>query len=155
MTSSKQLPSRILLYTMSPPSNDLDKLYDKAIASIHGASTDRSDNETVVEYGVQDLFKGKSPKAAANFTAKKLSGTENLFLGPGISRINPIKLENNLWKRMAEFVIKGIPNVRTNYEHYVLDGAIQQYNQKPNVRAKLKKTVIEIMGKNPFTHDIY
>jgi hypothetical protein len=73
---------------------------------------DKSNHPTVVEYAVRDLFKGKSPAAAARFTAKKLSGSENLFLGSGVVDIDPKVLEDNLWERMAASAVSAIPHLK-------------------------------------------
>jgi L-alanine-DL-glutamate epimerase-like enolase superfamily enzyme len=121
---------------------------------------DRSTNPTVVEYAVQDLFKGKSPAAAAKHTAKKLSGGTNMFLGPGITTIDPKALEAALWDRMAEYAARGVPKYTGGREHYALGGTLQFFKQtpfggvdKPAARAKLKALVIAKLGHNPFTSD--
>lgn len=126
----------------------------------HADGTDRSKSSTVVEYAVQDLFKGKSPSAAAKHTAKKLSGYENMFLGPGITVIDPKALEAALWDRMANFAVTGIAKYKEGKEHWALDGTLQFFHQtplgtpsKPAVRAKLKALVIEKLGRDPFIED--
>jgi hypothetical protein len=121
---------------------------------------DRSTNPTVVEYAAIEMRKGKSPLAAANRTAKKLSGGENMFLGPGVTVIDPKKLEGALWDRMAEDAAKGLVHFREGKEHYVLGGTLQFYKQapfggasKPAARSKLKALVIEKLGRDPFLSD--
>ena len=56
---------------------------------------DRSADETVMEYAKQFLLKKKvkTIAAAARSTAKKLSGGENMMLGPGVTIIDAKKLE--------------------------------------------------------------
>lgn len=133
---------------------NLDKLYVRALAAAEGGdSQDRTAHGVVVEYGAREMMKGKSPKAAATVTAKKLGGTENLFLGPGVSHVDAKKLEHLLWRRLAEFAIQGISSMKTGKEHYALDSTIGHFKQKPAVRGELKKRVIEILDKNPFTND--
>ncbi len=133
---------------------NLDTLYVKALAAAEENDPgDRTAHGVVVEYGVREMMKGKSPKAAANATTKKLHGTENLFLGPGVSHIDAKKLEKLLWTRLAEFAIKGIASMKPGFEHYSIEGTLQHFGQKPASRAELKKTIIGILGKNPFTHD--
>ena len=103
---------------------------------------DKSNHPTVVEYAVRDLFKGKSPAAAARFTAKKLSGSENLFLGSGVVDIDPKVLEDNLWERMAASAVSAIPHLKPGMEHYAIDGTLQQFKQKATARKELERRVI-------------
>jgi hypothetical protein len=114
---------------------------------------DRSTHPTVVEYAVRSMMKGKSPSAAAKFTAKKLGGFENLFIGSGVVEIDPAKLEDALWDRLAEFTITAIPKVKAGFEHYAIDGAIAHFNQNPKVRKELKRIVIKTVGYDPFPND--
>ncbi len=122
--------------------------------------TDRSTSETVIEYAVQDLMKGKSPAAAAGRAARRLSGGENMFLGPGVSVIDPARLETALWDRLAERVVKSLRHYAVGKEHYALEGTLHYFNQiklgelpKPAVRAKLKALVVAKLGRDPFIHD--
>lgn len=118
--------------------------------------TDRSDHPNVVEYAVQYLFKGKSIKIAAKLTADKLSGFSNMFFGPGITLIDPKKLEDAVWGRLVDKVVKGVKagTFREGMEHYALDGTLQQFGQKgPVARKELKKRVIKEMGRDPFPGD--
>lgn len=64
---------------------------------------DRSTDDNVVQYAVITLMKGKSPASAAKSTAKKLSGGQNMFLGPGISIIDPDKLEKAIYEYLMDF----------------------------------------------------
>ena len=112
--------------------------------------TDRSTNPTVITYAVQDLFKGKSPAAAAKHTVKKLSGTENMFLGPGVSTIDPKALEAALWEHLADFVIAGFPKMKPGKEDYALDGTIFHFSQKPAIRERLYAEVVKRLGRDPF-----
>ena len=114
---------------------------------------DRSTNATVIEYAVQDLMKGMSPAAAAKHTTKKLGGTDNFFLGPGVSVIDVKTLEAALWDRLTEFAAKRVTSFKEGKEHYALDGTIQHFHQKPTIRARLKTSVIMKLGRNPFTAD--
>jgi len=116
------------------------------------ASNDQSRNETVVEYGVQEMLKRKSPRAAARQTARKLGGGDNLFLGENVV-IDAEVLEEELWGRIVKYAVKGATMFKEGTEHFALDGALQYFKQKDSLRPKLKKRVIEAMGKNPFTHD--
>jgi hypothetical protein len=112
--------------------------------------TDRSTHPTVVEYAVQDLFKGKSIAAAARATAKKLSGFENMFLGPGVTLVDAKELEAALWTRLVEYVVSRMKHIRIGYEHFALDGTLKHFHQKPTERAKLKALVIKAVGRDPF-----
>jgi hypothetical protein len=123
-------------------------------------AVDRSTNPTVVEYAVQDLFKGKSLAVAAKRTVEKLSNSENMFLGPGVTVIDAAQLEAALWDRLAESVVKSLPRLAPGKEHYALDGTLGYFKQfklgtkpKPAVRARLKKLVITKLGYDPFTSD--
>jgi hypothetical protein len=121
---------------------------------------DRSSSPNVVEYAVQDLMKGKTPRAAALHTTKKLSGQDNFFLGPGVTTIDPKKLEAALWDRMAEFASKAAVRSKPGTEHYALQGTLSHFHQakvgemaKPADRSRLRTLVIEKLGRNPFTVD--
>ncbi len=121
---------------------------------------DRSTHENVVEYAVRFLFKNKSPAAAAKATVRKLSGHENLFLGPGISIIDAKSLEAAIWNRMVEVAIRGIRNSRPGGEHLVIDGTLFQFRQKKinkpaskAVREKFKNMIIKKLGRDPFVND--
>jgi hypothetical protein len=102
---------------------------------------------------VQELFKGKSPSAAAKHTAKKLSGFENMFLGPGVTTIDVKALEAALWDRMAEYAAKGVRHFKAGKEHYTLGSTLQFFHQKPALRTKLKELVIAKLSADPFTAD--
>lgn len=111
---------------------------------------DRSQHPTVVEYGVREMMKGKSPRAAARATERKLSGYENIFLGPGIAHIDPSVLEDELWNRLADFTIEGMRHYREGKEHYAIDATLQHFQQKPRIRSQLKKLVVVKLGRDPF-----
>lgn len=119
------------------------------------AQEDRSTNPTIVEYAVQTMLKKrKDPAFAAKDTAQKHSGTENMFFGPGITHIDAGKLEDAIWDRMVDIVVKNIPKMREGVEHFALDGTMQQFNQKKiKVRAELKKRVVRRLGRDPFKND--
>lgn len=114
---------------------------------------DKSNNPTVVEYGVREMMKGKNPTAAAKTTATKLSGSENLLLGSGVVYVDPKKLEEALWLRLVIFTIDGMERIKKGMEHFALDGTIQNFQQKPKIRAMLKSRVIKYLGENPFIND--
>lgn len=111
---------------------------------------DRSTHPTIVEYGVQEMFKNKSVKAAARSTAKKHSGYENMFFGPGVTLIDPAVLEDALWDRLADFTIKRIPNMKQGKEHYALEGTLQHFKQKQSALPVLKARVVAKLGHDPF-----
>lgn len=118
------------------------------------ANTDRSTHPTAVQYAVQYLFKRKSVKAAVAETVKKLSGFENVFLGPGVSVLDPRKLEEAVWDNLADFVIKSMKSFKEEKNHWALDGAADHFKQKsPTFRRELKKRVVKRLGKDPFKHD--
>ena len=106
------------------------------------------------------MFKGQSPKVAARNTAKKLSGGQNMFLGPGVTTIDAAKLEAALWDRMAEHAAKGVPKFKSEKNHWTLGSTLQFYKQakfggpeKPADRKRLKDLVIEKLGHDPFLSD--
>lgn len=114
---------------------------------------DRSTHSTVVEYAIQELFKNKTPKKAAEITAKKLSGGPNMFLGvhpPDVVKIDPRLLEDAVWDQMIDLVLKGVASFKADKVHWALDSAIQHFRQKPNQRAELKRRVIARLGRDPF-----
>ena len=114
-----------------------------------------SKDGTVVEYAVQEMFKKKSPNAAAKATAKKLGGFANVFVGGGSEPldIDVKELEEALWDRMANYVASSIPRFRAGKEHYALGGTISHFQQKPTIRAELKRRVIAALGADPFIQD--
>lgn len=114
---------------------------------------DRSTHPTVIEYAVQTLFKGKSPEVAAKDTAKKLSGSENMFFGPGVSLIDPKKLAEALWGRLVSFTIQGMKKIKPGMEHFALDGTVQHFRQAPRIRTELKNRVTKALGGEPFPND--
>ena len=114
---------------------------------------DQSTHSTVVEYAVQNLFKGKTPKASAAATAKKLSGGPNMFLGvhpPDVVKIDARKLEEAVWDRIVDFALKGVTSFKPDKAHWALDGAITHFRQKPGQRPELKRRVIARLGRDPF-----
>lgn len=114
---------------------------------------DRSTHSNVVEYAVQYLFKGKTPKTAAAATAKKLSGGSNMFLDvhpPDIVKIDARQLEDALWDRMVDFAIKAVARIKPDKAHFALGGTIQHFRQKPALGAELKRRVIAKIGRDPF-----
>lgn len=70
-----------------------------------GDEVDRSTDETVMEYAKQFLLKKKvkTIAAAARSTAKKLSGGENMMLGPGVTMIDAKKLEAALKEYIRDY----------------------------------------------------
>lgn len=114
-----------------------------------------STNGTVVEYAVQEMFKKKSPSAAAKSTVKKLGGYKNVFVGGGSEPldIDEKELEEALWDRLANYTASAIPRFKAGKEHYALGGTISHFEQKPSIRKKLKERVIASLGSDPFTSD--
>lgn len=64
---------------------------------------DRSTHGSVVTYAMQEVWKGKSPATAAKYTAKKLSGGPNMFLGSPTEdvHVDPKVLEEAIWNYLA------------------------------------------------------
>lgn len=108
---------------------------------VSSKGADRSTSETVVQYAVRELFKGKSPAVAAKTTAKKLSGGTNMFLGPGITLIDPVKLEEALWKHMLKYALDGTKHYTPGMEQHSMGGTAEYFNLKksPALLAKFKK----------------
>jgi hypothetical protein len=122
---------------------------------------DHSSDPTVLEYAMQTIQKGKSPSAAAKSTAKKLSGTSNLFIGgSGQVSIDPKKLEAAIWERMVAQVIKW--GVTGKDPSSSLISAANYYKQMPDWTPgwkpletkyvlELRKKVVEKLGHDPFS----
>lgn len=118
---------------------------------------------TIVEYGVREMMKGKSPEAAARVTDEKLSGSHNLFLGPDVVEIDADELVAELWNRMVEYTLKNMVSTRVGMEHYALDGTMINFGQvklgRPvsvavqKRRQRLKTLIIQALGRNPFPND--
>jgi GNAT superfamily N-acetyltransferase len=137
-------------YGSDAPVDDYD---DYLCNNPTAAGTDRSTHGTVVEYGVREMMKRKSPSTAAKNTAKRLSGHENLFLGPGVSTVDPKALEEALWVRLEDFTINAVPRLKEGFEHFALDGTVEHFRQGRGVRAKLKKRIVKRLGRDPFPND--
>ena len=114
------------------------------------AGTDRSDHPNVVEYAVRSMFKGQTIVRAAKSTAKKLSGSENMFFGSGVTVITPKRLEEALWSRLVGAVTAFLPKIKPGMEHFALDGVLQQFNQPATMRVELKRRVVAELGNDPF-----
>lgn len=116
---------------------------------------DRSADPTVVQYAMQYIYKGKSPSAAAAATAKKLSGSENMFLGYGSGPvfIDPQRLEEAVWSSMVDNAKALIGKLKEGKEHFALDAAVESIKKPAPVRAELKRRVIASMGMDPFRGD--
>ena len=76
-----------------------------------GDGTDQSTEPNVVEYAVQSMFKGQTLVGAARSTARKLSGHQNMFLGPGVTLVDPKKL-NRLVGMAGQHRREGAPQVQ-------------------------------------------
>lgn len=103
---------------------------------------DKSEHPTVIEYAVQEMFKKKSPRAAARATAKKLAGSENLFLGGGVVEIDATRLEQALWQRLADHTLQ----MRQHYREgipllYIAEGTAQHFKQKPGIAAEIVRRI--------------
>ena len=116
-------------------------------------ATDRSNNENVVEYAIQTMFKKKSISFAAKDTANKHSGYSNVFFGSGVTLIVADKLENAIWQRMIKFTANAMSKMLVDKYHYALDGTTQHFNQSSRFRKQLKNKMIESLGYNPFLND--
>lgn len=117
--------------------------------------SNHSRHPTVVEYGVREMMKGKSPKAAAKNTEKKLGNSQNTFIDyPSIVQIDAKELEAALYERLAESVIKAMEKTKPGFEHYALDGILDNFGQKSReVRKQTKVFVTDALGHNPFVND--
>lgn len=104
---------------------------------------DRSTDPTVVEYAVRELFKNKGPAAASRFTAKKLSGQENPFLGPGVTVIDPASLEGALWSRLVEHAVSGMAHMKPGFEHVAIGATVNQFYLKKKDEEMLRRLVAE------------
>jgi hypothetical protein len=115
---------------------------------------DHSKHNVVVQYAVIEMQKKKSPKTAAEITLKKLSGASNLFIGSGmdIVSIDPVTLENHLYETMVQNIIGNISRYKPEVAYdYSLLGTLGLYRQDKKVGKKLKKMVIDKVGKDLFS----
>jgi DNA-binding ferritin-like protein len=108
------------------------------------ADTDRSTDPTVVEYAVQYLFKRKSPSVAARMTAAKLNGQVNLLLGPGVSLVDPKKLEQVLWDRLVATAVENTKKIRPGMESIALGWVVDKFKLKG---ARDQKKLLQLMEK--------
>lgn len=112
----------------------------------------RSAHGTVVTCAMILVQKGKSPSAAAKAVAKKFSGYENMFLGPGPSLVKADELEHAIWSALADTAIKMMKRIEPGREADALDGTAWQYaqNESAAFRPKLREAVIRKLGHDPF-----
>jgi hypothetical protein len=116
--------------------------------------SDYSKDPTVLEYTAQSMIKGKSLTAAIKASMKTFHGHTNMFVGSGDNiTINEDILKEAMWERLVGVVTANISRIKPGKEHYALDGTLQQFSQKPSMRAELKKRVIKAVGTNPFPND--
>lgn len=103
--------------------------YENA-GSINGMTPNarHSSHPTVVEYAVQEMFKGKSPKVAAANAAARLNGGINMFIDTKNDvEIDPAELEEALWMNMAKYATK-YP-IKPGEERNVARGTLAHFQQ--------------------------
>lgn len=130
-----------------------DKNMNRVNKIANRIKNDKSKDPTVVEYAVRSLFKGKSVKSAANYTVKKLSGQDNLFLGDEVY-IDPKRLVDALWERLVEFSLHD-RDLSKPIHTFTIDATLDYFNQKitTRTRAELKKRITKRVGRNPFVEE--
>lgn len=126
-----------------------DKLVSERWKVKASEGVDRSTDNTVVEYAMREVFKGKTPRLAAKYTAKKIAGGENIFLGPGVSVIDEKVLEDAIWERFLGVVGTGKARGWSNED--AADSALQTmlpgWDDKTSAfRAKLLPELIKRAG---------
>ena len=111
-----------------------------------------SRNQTVVEYAAQTMVKGKSPRASARSTAKKLSGSTNMFIDSSgaVIEIDERELEAALWDRLADLVIRAYPKYAVGKEDWAIDGVLQHFEQNQKMKNELRAVVVRKLGRDPF-----
>jgi len=118
---------------------------DKArkLAAVPTGHVDRTDHPTVVEYGVQEMMKRKSPLTAARNTAKKLSGYPNMLLGAPADPvyIDPRRLEQLLFDRIVEQAQKNVRDFKPGAEDMAIGAAIDLFRQGKAVEKKVRKVL--------------
>lgn len=110
-------------------------------------------NMTLMQYCVQDMFKGRQIPNIAKNVAKKFSGGENMFLGPGVLSIDPQQLEAALWKYVGQAVASAAAKVKAGKEHYAIDGIVQQFRIDAKYRDKVKSAAVAAIGRDIFAND--
>lgn len=108
-----------------------------------------SRHPTVVQYAVHELFKRKSPKTAAENTARKLNGGTNMFIDVSSDTdIDPKELEEALWINMAEYAAQG--RCKPGEERGCAQGALMHFGQwqwgKPP-KTKMEDKIILYMSR--------
>jgi hypothetical protein len=115
------------------------------------AAEDQSLHPTVVEYGVRMMMKRKGPRAAAQVTAKKLSGEWEIpLLGVQDSSIDPKVLEGALWDRLVDQVVENIGRFKPGTEEIALGAALDHFKQGRATEAKLRKLVVRRLRRDPW-----
>lgn len=121
---------------------------------------DKTTHPSVVEYAMISVLKGKSPAAAAKQAVTKLAGRTNLFLGPGRVAIDADRLEEQLYKRMADSVVASIKQhpPRPDRDVSIL-GHIGRFFPRPGsaipqrAYAQIHQHIVEQLGRDPFVED--
>lgn len=111
-------------------------------------------NGTLIQYCVQDMFKGRQIPTIAKNVAKKFNGVENMFLGPGVIQIDPKELEAALWKYVAQDIASAGQSYKAGKEHFAIDGVMHKFRVATKYRAKLKALAIAEIGRDIFTSDV-
>lgn len=115
------------------------------MTAVVASDVDRSDDPTVVEYAIREVMKGKSPAVAAKTTAKKLSGGQNMMIGPGVTIIDEAKLETAIWDRFAAIAKNGMSKYGMSIED-AAGSAIQHFYGFNNVEANEKKYLKSVLA---------
>ena len=106
---------------------DIERARRQSVGPHRNPSHDDSTNGTVVEYAVLNLFKRMSVEKAARVTAEKLSGKSNIFIGGGITSIDPKRLETAIWDRLIRHTMKGIAMEKSGKEEYALINTVDKF----------------------------
>lgn len=106
---------------------DIERSRRQSVGPHRNPSQDDSTNGTVVEYAVLNLFKRMSVEKAARVTAEKLSGKSNIFIGGGITSIDPKRLETAIWDRLIQYTMRGIAMEKPGKEEYALINTVDKF----------------------------
>jgi len=111
------------------------------VAARYLAMNDRTLHPTVVEYGVREMMKGKSPQVAARNTAKKLGGHPNMLLGSPTEpvAIDPRRLEEALFERIVGLAKENLARFKPGAEAMAVGAAVDHFRQKSRVEKAVRK----------------
>jgi len=106
---------------------------------------DVTDHPTLIEYGVQEMLKGKgrSPEVAAKVTRRRLEGGSNMMLGSPTQpvTINEDRLAAHLFNRIVEQAKKNIASFKPGARDMAIGAAVDGFKQGKLVERRVREAL--------------